>query len=292
MAERRMFAKSIVLSDAFLDMPMTARCLYFTLGMLADDDGFVGSPKSIMRQCGATNDDLKILLAKRYVLGFESGVIVIKHWKLNNYLQKDRHHSTTYLEELNTLTLDDKGSYTEKNPVMYTNCIQDVSKMYTEDRLGKDSIGNNIVLSYTNVPDNTHSTSSEAEPPKQPRTQVDYKEIVDLYNQICVSFPHVDNISEDRKKAIKARLTSKYKVEDFKRLFLKAEASDFLKGANDRNWKATFDWLTTDRNMAKVLDGNYDNNTKKYSKGTGKAFKPRDVNGQYDNEQLEELSEL
>ncbi|MBR3580761.1 MAG: hypothetical protein IKN95_07175, partial [Lachnospiraceae bacterium] len=79
MAERRMFAKSIVLSDAFLDMPMSARCLYFTLGMLADDDGFVGSPKAIMRQCGASEDDMRILVSKKYVLGFDSGVLVIKH---------------------------------------------------------------------------------------------------------------------------------------------------------------------------------------------------------------------
>ena len=89
MAERRMFAKSIVLSDAFLDMPMSARCLYFTLGMLADDEGCIGAPKSIMRQCGASQDDMNILIAKRYVLTFDSGVIVIKHWRLNNYLQKD-----------------------------------------------------------------------------------------------------------------------------------------------------------------------------------------------------------
>ena len=115
MAERRMFAKSIVLSDVFLDMPMSARCLYFTLGMLADDDGFVGSPKSIMRQCGASQDDLQILLAKRYVLGFESGVIVIKHWRINNFLRNDRHTNTTYLEELATLSLDGKGSYTERD---------------------------------------------------------------------------------------------------------------------------------------------------------------------------------
>lgn len=113
MAEKRMFAKSIVLTDAFLDMPMSARCLYFTLGMLADDDGFVGSPKSIMRQCGASQDDMGILLAKRYVLGFDSGVIVIKHWKLNNYLQASRHRPTTYQEELSTLMLDEKGAYTE-----------------------------------------------------------------------------------------------------------------------------------------------------------------------------------
>ena len=115
MAERRMFAKSIVLSDAFLDMPLSARCLYFTLGMFADDDGFVGSPKGIMRQCGASQDDMAILLQKRFVLGFDSGVIVIKHWRINNYLRSDRYQSTTYLEEKETLTLDDKNAYTEKN---------------------------------------------------------------------------------------------------------------------------------------------------------------------------------
>jgi len=113
MAERRMFAKSIVLSDAFLDMPLSARCLYFTLGMLADDDGFVGSPKAIMRQCGASQDDMAVLLQKRYVLGFDSGVIVIKHWRINNYLRDDRHKSTTYIEELTTLDIDSKGAYTE-----------------------------------------------------------------------------------------------------------------------------------------------------------------------------------
>ena len=118
MAERRMFAKSIVLSDAFLDMPLSARCLYFTLGMLADDDGFVGNPKSIMRQCGASQDDMLVLLQKRYVLGFESGVIVIKHWKINNYLRNDRSQETTYLEEKSTLALDAKNAYTEKEKVL------------------------------------------------------------------------------------------------------------------------------------------------------------------------------
>ena len=117
MAERRMFAKSIVLSDAFLDMPLTARCLYFTLGMLADDDGFVSSPKAIMRQCGASQDDLAVLLQKRYVLGFDSGVIVIKHWRINNYLRSDRYQHTTYIEEMDTLDTDAKGGYVEKNEI-------------------------------------------------------------------------------------------------------------------------------------------------------------------------------
>ena len=126
MAEKRMFAKSIVLTDAFLDMPMSARCLYFTLGMLADDDGFVGSPKSIMRQCGASQDDMAILLSKRFVLGFDSGVIVIKHWRINNYLQKDRIKPTTYQEELASLTTDKKGAYTERDKSLYPECIQPV----------------------------------------------------------------------------------------------------------------------------------------------------------------------
>ena len=138
MAERRMFAKSIVLSDAFLDMPLSARCLYFTLGMMADDDGFVGSPKAIMRQCGASQDDMAVLLQKRYVLGFASGVIVIKHWRMNNYLQSDRKKATTYIEELAQLKLDEKGAYTEKSKPMYTECIQNV---YTgKDSIDKDSI--------------------------------------------------------------------------------------------------------------------------------------------------------
>lgn len=139
MAERRMFAKTIVTSDAFLDMPPTARCLYFTLAMFADDDGFVNNPKSIMRQVGATSDDMNILIAKKFVLAFESGVIVIKHWRIHNYIQNDRYHSTKYKEEMDTLMLDENKAYTAK-PLeipMNTECIHDVSEMETEVRLGK-----------------------------------------------------------------------------------------------------------------------------------------------------------
>ena len=150
MAERRMFAKSIVLSDAFLDMPAMSRALYFTLGMLADDEGVVGSPKAAMRQCGATEKDMTILKQKRYVLSFPSGVVIIKHWPINNYIQSDRKKKSTYVEELSTLTHDEKGAYTEKN--------KDVSKMDTEYQqpvyTGKDSIGkdniNNIVEQIIN----------------------------------------------------------------------------------------------------------------------------------------------
>lgn len=132
MADRRMFAKTIVTSDAFFDMPPSARCLYYTLGMFADDDGFVNNPKSIMRQAGACQDDLNLLLTERFILAFDSGVIVIKHWKINNYIQKDRYKETKYIEEKSTITIDEKGAYTKR--------IQDVYKMDTQVRLGQESI--------------------------------------------------------------------------------------------------------------------------------------------------------
>lgn len=111
MAEKRMFSKSIVLSDEFLDMPATTRCLYFTLSMLADDDGFVNSPKSIMRQCLATEDDLKILIAKKFLIAFETGIVVIRHWRINNYLRCDRYSPTKFTEEKALLYVDESGAY-------------------------------------------------------------------------------------------------------------------------------------------------------------------------------------
>lgn len=132
MAERRMFAKAIIDSDAFLDMPLSTQALYFHLAMRADDEGFVGNPKKIQKMIGASDDDCRILISKRFVLTFESGIIVIKHWKIHNYIQNDRFKTTTYLEEKATLKLDDKKAYTE--------CIQNVSKMDTQYRLDKISI--------------------------------------------------------------------------------------------------------------------------------------------------------
>ena len=105
MAERRMFAKTIVDSDAFLDMPLSSQALYFHLSMRADDDGFVNNPKKIQRMIGCSDDDLKLLIAKRFVLIFDSGVIVIKHWRLHNTLRKDRYKPTIYQEEFKKLIL-------------------------------------------------------------------------------------------------------------------------------------------------------------------------------------------
>ena len=136
MAERRMFAKAIIDSDAFIDMPISARLLYYDLAMRADDDGFVNSPKKIMRMIGATNDDMNILLMRRFVIAFESGVVVIKHWRIHNYIQKDRYKPTKYEEERAKLTVKENGAYTLDTP-----CIQSVSTSDTQVRLGKVSQG-------------------------------------------------------------------------------------------------------------------------------------------------------
>ena len=136
MAERRMFAKTIIDSDAFLEMPLSTQALYFHLSMRADDDGFVNNPKKIQRMIGATDDDLKLLIVKSFVLVFESGVIVIKHWRINNYIRNDRYKGTVYTEEKSLLTVKENGSYTLGIPTDN----QTVYQMDTQDRIGKDSI--------------------------------------------------------------------------------------------------------------------------------------------------------
>lgn len=139
MAERRMFAKSIVTSDAFMDMPMSTQCLYFHFAMRADDDGFLNNPKTVQRMVGATDDDLKILITKRFIIAFESGVIVIKHWKINNYIRSDRYKKTNYKDELLLLDVKENGAYTEKKQLGIPEC----ESWYTNGipSIGKDSIG-------------------------------------------------------------------------------------------------------------------------------------------------------
>lgn len=111
MARKRMFDIEVVDTDLFLDMPQSTQNLYFHLGMRADDDGFVSNPKKIIKLVGANDDDLKVLIAKKLIIPFESGVIVIRHWKLNNYLRKDRYIETIYKQEKNLLNEDENGVY-------------------------------------------------------------------------------------------------------------------------------------------------------------------------------------
>lgn len=131
MAERRMFSKVVIDSDTFLDMPLSAQALYFHLSMRADDDGFVNNPKRIQAYVGASTDDLKILLAKHFLIPFESGVVVIKHWKVHNYIQKDRYKETYYQAEKALLEEAPKTKEYTRKPNLDTNCIQTVSNLDT-----------------------------------------------------------------------------------------------------------------------------------------------------------------
>lgn len=140
MAQRRMFSLKIVDTDEFLDMPPTTQNLYFHFGMRADDDGFVSSPKKIMKIINSAEDDLKLLFAKKFIIPFDSGVCVVKHWKIHNYIQKDRYEETQYIEEKSILKEDSKGIYL-LNKGNNQECIQNVSKMETQVRLGKDRLG-------------------------------------------------------------------------------------------------------------------------------------------------------
>lgn len=145
MAEKRMFTQKIIDSDAFLDMPLSAQALYFHLNMRADDDGFVNNPRKITRYVNASDDDLKLLLAKRFIIGFDSGVIVIKHWRMHNTLKSDRYKPTDYQEEFAALEIKKNKSYTERSlpshdplPLMEPNWNQTDSKAEPQNRIDKN----------------------------------------------------------------------------------------------------------------------------------------------------------
>lgn len=147
MAERRMFAKTIIDSDAFIEMPMSARLLYYDLSMRADDDGFNNSPRKVMRTIGASTDDLNILIARKFIIPFENGVVVIKHWRIHNYIRKDTYNETPYKEQKALLEYDENNAYrliSDDNflPIAEpsTSRGRAVDEPWTQDRLGKESI--------------------------------------------------------------------------------------------------------------------------------------------------------
>lgn len=154
MAERRMFAKTIIDSDVFLDMPHSTQLLYFHLSMRADDDGFINNPKNIMRLASCKEDDLKLLIAKQFILPFESGIVVIKHWKIHNYIRSDRYKETKYLQEKAQLLLEENNSYTLNTNVG----IPMVDQTDTQVRLGK----NRLELDKSNI-DNTNVSNNSDE---------------------------------------------------------------------------------------------------------------------------------
>lgn len=241
MADKRMFTKEIVESDDFLDMPYSARCLYFHINLNADDDGFLNSPNKVMRISDATKDDLNLLIEKRFILSFPGGVICVKHWLMHNTLKKDRYKGTKYQEFLSTLEVKENGAYTEK-----------AKQTEAETERFQNGIETETERKHSIVKDSIVKDSIDKE-----RIEKDGQQIVDLFHSLCPSFNQVKYLSEKTKANI-AESLSFFTLDDFKTLFIKAEASAFLKGENEKKWSATFDWLIKAENITKVLNGNYD----------------------------------
>lgn len=189
MAERRMFAKTIIDSDSFLDMALSTQALYFHLSMRADDDGFINNPKKLCRMIGASDDEMKVLFAKKFLLGFESGVIVIKHWKMHNYIQKDRYKKTVYDEEMAQLGTSSNNGYT-----LDTECVQVVDTGKDRLELGKDRLELEVYKKDT------------------------FEHIVNHLNQILKS--NYKSNGAKVKSLITARLNEGFTIEDFEQVHI------------------------------------------------------------------------
>lgn len=174
--QRRLFSPQIVESDAFLDMPLSSQALYFHLSMYADDDGFVGSPKRILKMIGGNEDDLKILEGKRFLLTFPTGVVVIKHWLINNWIRPDRYKETKYIEEKKGLIIKENQSYTECQPNDIPNDNQVVVNRLPQVKLSK------VKLSKENTIRADKPLKDKFETDKYPKEN--YKKVLDNYQRI------------------------------------------------------------------------------------------------------------
>ena len=203
MAEKRMFTQKIIDSDAFLDMPLSAQALYFHLNMRADDDGFVNNPRKITRYVSASEDDLKLLLMKRFIIGFSSGVIVIKHWRMHNTLKSDRYHPTDYQEELAQLGIKPNKAYTDhpESLLPTTESIpmepernQDGTNLEPENRLGLEE----------NREDKSSTTLSSCAEKRSGITLIlndgtEYEIVEEYISKMLTLFPNVNIRKELRK---------------------------------------------------------------------------------------------
>ncbi len=289
MAIRRMYAKSVIDTDKFMEMPMSTQCLYFHLLLYGDDDGFVASPKRIMRLLGASEDDMWILIAKGYILAFESGIIVIRHWRVHNKIRNDRYSPTVH-SEISLLVLDENnvyqllpsgsessGNLTATVGIPCGNHAATVgipdgepngnqmepdgetcdipSDRHTgnrrgpKDRIGKDRLGEDSIGEVRE--DEDRSGEMDYAPP--------YDEILVLYHSLCHEFLPAKVLTPQRKKAM-AELYALLggSMEAIKDYFQRCADTPFLCGKNRDGWKANLDFLLDPSKYANIVEGKYD----------------------------------
>ena len=256
LAQKRVFTIKIVDSDAFFDMPATTQCLYFHLNMRADDDGFIGNPKRIMKITGASEDDLRLLIAKRFVLTFEDGVIVIKHWRMHNTLSRDRYTETSYIDEKRMLLLKENGSYSlaSGNVIDDTKLIER-SNRQTHNRRNKDATKTHAEkdIDIDKEKDNKLIVS------KDTICQTDVRRVIEEWNKLQeVGINPIRDIKPSSKRCqlLKGRIRE-YGIDEVLSAINNVRYSDFLRGENNRGWMITFDWFVKPNNFTKVLEGNY-----------------------------------
>lgn len=260
-----MFSKKITDADAFTELPPTTQALYLHLCMGADDDGFVNQIRRAMFNAHADTNDFELLVRKRFIIPFESGVIVIKHWRLHNLIKSDRYHETDYIEEKARLILKENGIYSEvdgPNRIRIGTQVEPKrnpsgTQTEPEDRIGKDSVGKDILSSSDE--DDCPSEQSGAVLTSKKTTM---ESIVSMWNTLTAYGikPIRAIIPEStRHQLLRARLRQ-YGDDSFAEVVENIKKSDFLQGKNgNRAFIATFDWVIKPNNYPKVLEGNYDN---------------------------------
>lgn len=259
----------IVDTDAFLDMPLSTQCLYFHLNMRADDDGFIGNPKRIEKIIGANDDDLKLLIAKRFVILFDDGVIVIKHWRMHNTLSRDRYIETSYTDEKKKLLLKDNGSYslTNGNSIDDTKLIErsnrqthkrrkiDERKTHSDKDIGLDK---DLELDLdTELDKDKEKDINDLIVSKDTIRQTEVQRIINEWNTLEeFGITPVKRMTPKREQAVKARIRQNC-VEDILEAIENIRHSSFLQGQNKNGWMVTFDWFLKPGNFAKVFEGQY-----------------------------------
>lgn len=232
MAQRRMFSKKIIDTDCFLEMTTSAQLLYFHLALQADDDGFISSPKKIMRMINLSEEDLGLLIHNDLIIQFENGVCVVKHWLVHNCIKKDRYTGTLYLSEMKRL-IKNNGVY---ELIKETDCIQNVSNMEPQVSLVEvseveDSVGEDNIYADTDI-----------------------NKIIDLYNKYCPNLPPILQITENRRKNIK-KLLENFSWESIETAFIEIGKSAFCNGKT--GFKADIDFCLNPDRLLSALEGKY-----------------------------------
>jgi hypothetical protein len=282
MGNRRMFSQTIIDSDSFLDMPLSTQALYFHLSMRADDEGFINNPKKIIRMTGASNDEFKVLVAKQFLIPFDSGVVVIKHWKIHNLIRKDRFKPTFHKLEKEQLYINENVYFLENNREY---CQPDDNHLtpigMTQGKLSKDKLSKGKLSNKNNCDNITLQTikedikefdSIESKKVSQ-KIQINFEEIKNTFNSICLHLPKINSITPKRKKTITSWLKEEPDL-NILAFFKKVNESDFLNGLK-ADWRADFDWIIKPENRVKIIEGNY-NNIKSKNNNTNK-YKPSNL---------------